>query len=712
MLSGPFTCRAAVHRSIRARSEAIWITDDVLSRALQRFCLIALPLQRNASSVPGPMESRRRIGKRRIAHLSEAFNTTGQDFGLLWGLTGASDRQQWEWEAPSRRQPLPAIDGTPHLPAWLSDYEPISVDDLRDTSEVEESILDREGLSKISENDLRTFKEALKASSTQRIQDLCDTFNQSFKQKLILGLVSREMLIESLQNVTEAIRQVTDDKLLADLYCLLFYKATWHGMTGCKVLWPADFGADLLNKLLVLLGELHCAPAVQDLAIDVICTASQDHLTHMEDGVLKVAKAWLSSWSSVGIDCELANMELTPSHHLEPVMPKRQSLKESAANLVKFLGQLQSNITPPILHASTDHLISIFANLNRSFEILRTLRYSWLSVIANMPRVGETLLLEIWSRMDFSPASSKNSGHYAPNIRPLRLRESCNLLLDFWISHGQIKEAGNLRATYLEIAQKSGHSDSAGSLLQALNQCKERWWSKAECLFRILRGQGKPKAVYGVFRGLLAQNLIPAAYSVGREIYYMSRIDPRLALEMYKLYNRVEHDKTRFLLDWCPNLVIAMIRSPDFAPAEIWSVLRVPVLDPKRRSMSCKPLHPARIRLIHRMALEFAAADCRSPRLALRNVVQCMLYLRRHGVPVSTDLSRALTEAGIARSILDQRCIGRRKAEWIIEIVRQVEGCEVSTKMDQILQTWLTKRIAEQKRLNREGNPLGIGPID
>src|SRR5277367_4008699 len=141
MLSRPAACRPAVQRSIRATSEAIWITDDVLSRALQRFCLITRSSKRHASSVPGPMESRRRIGKRRIANLSEVVQTPVQEFGALWGVSGALERQQWQWEAPSRRQPLPAAGGTPHLPAWLSNYQPMPADDLPETSRPEGSIV-------------------------------------------------------------------------------------------------------------------------------------------------------------------------------------------------------------------------------------------------------------------------------------------------------------------------------------------------------------------------------------------------------------------------------------------------------------------------------------------------------------------------------------------------------------------------------------------
>jgi hypothetical protein len=89
-----------------------------------------------------------------------------------------------------------------------------------------------------------------------------------------------------------------------------------------------------------------------------------------------------------------------------------------------------------------------------------------------------------------------------------------------------------------------------------------------------------------------------------------------------------------------------------------------------------------------------------------------MLYLRRHGVPISADVSRALTEAGITRSLLNERWVGREKAVWILDIVQRAEGSEVMAKMDQVLQQWLTERMAKQQRVYREANPLRAGPID
>ncbi len=76
----PHQARQAYSRLVRhrqahhGRSDSVWIGDGVLATALERYCYVsrsarAQQAQRMASSVPGPMESRRRLGKRHMTEL-------------------------------------------------------------------------------------------------------------------------------------------------------------------------------------------------------------------------------------------------------------------------------------------------------------------------------------------------------------------------------------------------------------------------------------------------------------------------------------------------------------------------------------------------------------------------------------------------------------------------------------------------------------------
>src|SRR4051812_21233344 len=101
MLARHPACRRAVQSQISGSSEALWITDEVLAIAFNRFTLYTLPYgKRFGSSVPGPLEARRRLAKRRIMNLSASSGAQVYDIGGLWGTNGAIGGKDWTWEAP------------------------------------------------------------------------------------------------------------------------------------------------------------------------------------------------------------------------------------------------------------------------------------------------------------------------------------------------------------------------------------------------------------------------------------------------------------------------------------------------------------------------------------------------------------------------------------------------------------------------------------
>ncbi|KAG9731354.1 hypothetical protein KCU60_g13008, partial [Aureobasidium melanogenum] len=81
----------------------IWISDDTLATAYRRFantCLVNhshTNTRRHGSNVPGPMEARRRLARRRMAGLSMASPSPGlmPDFGALFGSGGVDMTSLW-----------------------------------------------------------------------------------------------------------------------------------------------------------------------------------------------------------------------------------------------------------------------------------------------------------------------------------------------------------------------------------------------------------------------------------------------------------------------------------------------------------------------------------------------------------------------------------------------------------------------------------------
>ncbi|KAH0361692.1 hypothetical protein KCU65_g8582, partial [Aureobasidium melanogenum] len=103
----------------------IWISDDTLATAYRRFantCLVNhshTNTRRHGSNVPGPMEARRRLARRRMAGLSMASPSPGlmPDFGALFGSGGVDMTSLW---AP----PTTAQSRAPNLPDYAAPAPP------------------------------------------------------------------------------------------------------------------------------------------------------------------------------------------------------------------------------------------------------------------------------------------------------------------------------------------------------------------------------------------------------------------------------------------------------------------------------------------------------------------------------------------------------------------------------------------------------------
>ncbi|KAI0164907.1 hypothetical protein GGR57DRAFT_216509 [Xylariaceae sp. FL1272] len=101
------SCRAA-HRRLRPasrprpRHDAVWITDSLLSAAIDRYLAVSPAAARchvrHGSHVPGPMEQRKRMAKR---HMGELHFGHSHASPPIWELANLVDLTQWKWKPPS-----------------------------------------------------------------------------------------------------------------------------------------------------------------------------------------------------------------------------------------------------------------------------------------------------------------------------------------------------------------------------------------------------------------------------------------------------------------------------------------------------------------------------------------------------------------------------------------------------------------------------------
>ncbi|KAJ3563385.1 hypothetical protein NPX13_g8218 [Xylaria arbuscula] len=91
-------CYQAVRRHLRPHYDSIWVSDSLLASAFERYAATFRTGARYGSSVPGPMEHRKRHAKRHMGELHFGQSNSGAP---IWDLANLVDLTQWKWTPPT-----------------------------------------------------------------------------------------------------------------------------------------------------------------------------------------------------------------------------------------------------------------------------------------------------------------------------------------------------------------------------------------------------------------------------------------------------------------------------------------------------------------------------------------------------------------------------------------------------------------------------------
>ncbi|KAK0632155.1 hypothetical protein B0T14DRAFT_22736 [Immersiella caudata] len=93
-------CGRVLQRKITSPRDSVWVSDDALSAAFEQYCVVSNKTQRRyAGNVPGPLECRRRLGRR---HMGELASFQSPSLPPPWAFEVPLDFSQWQWEPPRR----------------------------------------------------------------------------------------------------------------------------------------------------------------------------------------------------------------------------------------------------------------------------------------------------------------------------------------------------------------------------------------------------------------------------------------------------------------------------------------------------------------------------------------------------------------------------------------------------------------------------------
>ncbi|TAQ89811.1 hypothetical protein B7494_g1895 [Chlorociboria aeruginascens] len=750
MLPSVSVCRRAVQHQIPATSDSIWISDDAIATLFQRFCSNAKVTRRYGSFVPGPMESRRRSGKRRLTHLSETTPHPVSDGWSFGNILGGGDRSQWKWEAPTKPSPSKSPKSGV-LPAWLADWgayrqeswNPVVRNEVSNDKDPAQQSTYKDSQ---RNEDPQRFREALKLAAPEDLLQVHVDFNRKCKQELMLGLVSNESLYSTLRWVTEDLNTICPDPNPMASKHLSFYQAIWEGISTSKVFRPEDYEGRVLDRLLCYLGRLPNTTEVQVLADNIIRSIPAAQLHTLQKGLVSIVNAWSRSWfekpptldADINLDTAIravtdAENDISNFHKVAMVLrngPQFEKniamvreakanvekslligatalleaehttnlLSSSVENLASFLGCLPQDLASDVIIACSNHVTTQIANSKSKVPALEAFRYHWLSTLAQLPNIDRQLFTSTWQTMETLKANKQlETGQTMLN--PTKPNEINNLIINHWISQGYVSKT---TATWnrFEATLSPYRYHTFGLLLRVIEMRHKYGWIMLEELFSFFNQLGRHNIIYLILRQSKSLGLDISARVLGPVIEIMSNHDLNYAFRTYKLYPSLGLDHSPIS---CPRLIIAMINDPQFTPRTIWAMLENPI-KPAVFSRSRLPQH--RIRLIQDMAMAFARAESRHTRVVVRNVEQCLRYLSMRKVPITSTLTRAVAYTVVTRDFNNDQFVVTNRLKWALGLIARVEGDPVAVAIDKLVFQWRADLVNQSMRVKREKEVL------
>ncbi|KAI9730084.1 MAG: hypothetical protein M1834_006076 [Cirrosporium novae-zelandiae] len=105
MSLGSRTCWCAAQPNLSQPLEHIWISNDLLNNAWTRFAT-KVGGRRYGSSVPGPLEARRRQAKRHHMDIASTYRNPPMDIRVVLGMGRPMQSKDLRWSAPSISAPV------------------------------------------------------------------------------------------------------------------------------------------------------------------------------------------------------------------------------------------------------------------------------------------------------------------------------------------------------------------------------------------------------------------------------------------------------------------------------------------------------------------------------------------------------------------------------------------------------------------------------
>ena len=709
-------CRTAhVRRALHATSSApqcLWITDAVLAEAFNRFACLSLAARhhsRHGSNVPGPLEARKRLARRRMG-----MTTTGAasascqgSFAALppgggfWGLEGIPQYTevnfQFKWQPPSlgvERRGQPELQEKDDQ-AWLRHLGvPAEEPDGPDVSTITAS----------QEN------EHCEPQETAAVEK--DEFTP---------------LLEELHRLRPSKVTTAEGKIR------LTVVVNKHHLGPLLALLDKTTGPELTKNVTRLTSFLSRRALTENAVKALLAVVSK--------------KRQSRDLSLVSLSQILADM--VSNKHQDVIMPQ----------ITSFLAQsLQTDIFPRLCLLITQEVLNRLSK-SRDRKLLPPSLDAWLNSLVSL-QTREKQYKWMWTRIWAAIAKEcPYPGAFAKYLCHYRDSELAWMLLRNWIpqltrssrryNSKPPKQLGTV--TYLDgeklfkfpasfqhavlpvemliddFASNNGITygprslvDPLVDLLALLARHRIPHTRIADQMLEILAHRGSTARLSRFVDCQFHCPTLGVSVDMGTNSirHFMEAGDLQQAYHVFRNIPGIPFS-TCFSLPWRmlaespsksdgPNLAVHLAKDNAVPASWIMQMLfrqtpgdQRPI--PRDTPLPHLTLWPQHIDTVQLVAHKFAESEALPTRVAYRRVWECYRFLKDRGAPMGPLMSRALVMAGIIRPLKEGKGGSQVKIDFILPIVASIEGRDEAIKLDQILRAlWarnaLPRAVLEEKR--------------
>lgn len=629
--------------------ESTWISDAVLAAAFERYCAVSNGARRALSSVPGPLEGTRRLGKRRIAGLNAAYTPTSLP---EWTLPEPLDLSKWKWEPPTlfsaRRdhgqeqvadqQQEPALaGGLGWLPAWFPTSAPRPL--VEEAPEEEADLLIQPATPLES---LDGFRLLVQDQSLLQLEQACEDL--CLQLSGYTWPVSNEILVvESLGGILEDLNASFGSSPDALTIFAKLYSAVIPAVFDTRKRPQAGLNMLPFRGLLVQLTNLPAGDELCRLFEQTMKNFRQEQCAMLSTEIVAVLTKFLESWSG-GSDLGRHNQAqiVGISNALWRLRPSCKAVFE----LVEQYLLEQSQPLEKVSHA----------------------RISWLMVLSHGPRWSPKTILKLFTTLFREP----------PAAAAISNTDICELLLNTWRAGGRLRNAEQVKTLFQQLCAENGESTSIAALLTALFRLRK---FQGEPHLRIselcacLKAVGRLEEIPASFRALIQHQVVHPRLL--REVATFCG-DHRVAVMLHNLYLTMDEPrkpKDQWDAGRWTKYLKTVFSDPAATPTEVMRILR-------RCWMS-----RVTARIAAKVAFDMAYSAHLSNRASYRNVSACIAFLRKNGERLPSEVLVSVYHV-ITRDLAEGEWGRTSRFELFLELIHSECGPETAKKCARMLRGW------------------------